>query len=1112
MWVPISLSKPRMEPLLLVAPITALEVVDDYLLAGEGPILNVYSLKASDNSPPWIQQNVLGGYTIHGIKPSTVLDSVYVECLLCVFGSKGLTVVNFTINGPHVNLSQACRLQQVHDWIWDVQWLGEDSQPAAYIGLALGHNSVALYDYKSEQVLKEIHCAEKCILYSAHFVGNTWEELTLIAGTVFNQLVIWGRRDPTNDEGRVKPRRRVSGHQGVIFSITYDKRRGLVASASDDRSLRVWNVGNLADSDDVKCLLVLYGHQSRVWSVKLLQDNIISIGEDSACIVWSYHGDIVQNLKGHKGRGIRAVAVQEKTGLVATGGADSGIRLWQIKKCSLPSNGLLNLHFSSPERIGVTKAVALADTNSLVVMTDMGSIYLNDLTTKNWTFVLADEKYQSYSLLDVFKSSTSTLCSIGNITGSVKVFSLLPTHTFQELKLHEGKVHSLTWVPPLDLTPDRCNLFSSGPNGVMVWLEVTCSSDCVGSVSEKRRFILPTCKQRWHTSIAFIPEDNLIICGDRRGSLMLFSAKCKSETARNACSVNNLSPSASDCVDFTALEERLFPAVPHPEDKGEYPLFVLYGIHGKLGVTSVTYHDCFVYSTGRDGLYRQLKVKGGQLVVLRKLKSCKGMEWIERLSFVPDGNLKIMGFYSTDFVVWSTKTNEKLHCVPCGGGHRSWTYKQEGLTEVFAYIKSGDVFVYQTQPAEKLQTMLKEPLHGRELTCVKSAGSIKVHQEQVDILITSSEDTTVNILTFNEVSKKIWHLATISDHLSSVRTLALAKTKPQPLEHDGLSVVLFTAGGRAQIGCYRLQVHMTKDTGMVRCQVIHLASHRLDERWDRMKNKHRIVKVDPETRYMSIKALDDVPQSLSPTSCLFLAAACSDGSIRFFMMCEDSRRMVLVGESFYHQRCVLKVEAFVHHQSADSSRALLCSASTDGRIAFWDITNTIVHAHRILDSGHTDAQAQDLGPACFMLSPHQCGINSLHLQKTEEGQYLLASGGDDNSIHVCRLKLDHNSEDSSSGGFQLLQSFSLVSSHAAHVTGLRILRQDLLASASIDQRLTLWHLSDSGLRHLSTMFCHVADVSELDCWRRGDNRHLCALSGQGLQIVEYKHQECGDHL
>lgn len=1075
-----------MESQLLVAPITALEFVGDHLLAGEGPNLTIYSLRSTNVAPLRLKENVLAGYTIHGIKVCGTEDSD--SPVLCVFGSKGLIVLNFSSSDQELRLSKVCKLRELHDWIWDIQGLGDNSPSSTYLGIALGHNSVACYDYRKGTVLKEIHCSEKCILYSAHFVGKTWEELTLISGTVFNQLVIWGMSDQTNKEGRVEPRRRISGHNGVIFSIYYETQRGVLASASDDRSLRVWNVGSLTDCNpEVQCLLVLYGHQARVWSVRLLPDSIISIGEDSACIVWSYSGDIIHTFKGHKGRGIRAVAIQDQLGLVATGGADSGIRLWQIREKSSPSSNLLNLHFDASKEIGVPKAITLADINNLVIMTDLGFVYNYNFISQKWTWLVEDRNYKSYGLLEVIRLADITICAMGNITGSVKIFLLSSAQACRELKHHEGKVHSLTWIASSSyLSSDICNLFSSGPNGVIVWLEVTCVSGNLLSVSEKCRFLLPTCKQRWHTSIAFVPEESLIVCGDRRGSLMLFPMKVS-----GANTMENIKDESLQSANNPPSSN-----VSSPEIEAVH---VLFGLHGKLGVTSVMYYNGFVYSSGRDGFYRQLKVEGRQLVMLRKFKSCKGMEWIESVSFTPDGDLHVLGFHSTDFVVWSTRTNEKLLCIPCGGGHRSWSYKKEGPMEVFAYIKSGEIFTRHSQPVEKIQNVLKEPLHGRELTSVKYAGTItNSRQEHLHILITSSEDTTVNIWAFNAHSKHMYCLSTINDHLSSVKTLALARTTNQV---GVLSTLLFTAGGRAQIEVYRLLIQANEVNGGITCQVIHLASHRLDKHWDRIKNKHRMLKMDPETRYLSVTTVDEIPESMRPTlSCVYLASACSDGSVRFFVMSECSRQMLLVAESFYHQRCVLKVEAFVH-TSANDSRVLLCSAATDGRIALWDISGTVSHADRILEKGHIDCPLQDLGSICFTLSTHQCGINSLCVQMCSDGQYLVASGGDDNSICVCWLKLDYMSQDGPQGGVQLLRTVSATSAHAAHVTGLRILRDDLLVSVSVDQRLTLWNLGDNGLQQVATKFCHVADVSELDFWTHS-KLHLCVLCGQGLEIVK----------
>ena len=54
---------------------------------------------------------------------------------------------------------------------------------------------------------------------------------------------------------------------------------------------------------DIMCnfLFRLFGHSARVWDVRLLTSgHVVSVGEDSTCIVWNAQGQVVQKLKGHR--------------------------------------------------------------------------------------------------------------------------------------------------------------------------------------------------------------------------------------------------------------------------------------------------------------------------------------------------------------------------------------------------------------------------------------------------------------------------------------------------------------------------------------------------------------------------------------------------------------------------------------------------------------------------------------------------------------------------------------------------------------------------------------------------------------------------------------------
>uniref|UniRef100_A0A663F0E2 tRNA (34-2'-O)-methyltransferase regulator WDR6 n=1 Tax=Aquila chrysaetos chrysaetos TaxID=223781 RepID=A0A663F0E2_AQUCH len=534
------------------------------------------------------------------------------------------------------------------------------------------------------------------------------------------------------------------------------------------------------------------------------------------------------------------------------------------------------------------------------------------------------------------------------------------------------------------------------------------------------------------------------------------------------------------------------------------PLSVLFGLHGKTGVTSVTCHGDYIYSTGRDGCYRQLRLRGQQLEVLRKHRPCKGLQWIEELRFAPDGDLLVLGFHADNFVVWSSRTGENLHCVPCGGGHRSWSYCSSPSAEAFAFIKCGDVMLYRCEAEPPEQQVLLASLHGREIACVRRLGAVEVPgRAALNVFVTGSEDTTACVLALSEGSRAAVPLARLSDHISSVRALALAGPAgpgDEGFGDEGLSALLFSAGGRAQIECYRLLCSRDPASeSAVACQVIHVASHRLDEHWERKKNRHKLVKMDPETsNYHSLGGCWE--PRCPPLGYPLCAAAGSAEADR----AAAAQKLVLVAESFHHQRCVLKVEAFLHTRAGGERRHLLCSAATDGSVAFWDITGPVADAVSV--ALLTEPVFPALGAPLLTVMAHSCGVNSLHVHETPEGQYLVASGSDDGSVHLCLLEVAPGGGETVAGTcLRVLERVARPCAHAAHVTGIRVLRPDLLLSASVDQRLTLWRRGPGGLDALSTTFFHVPDLAELDCWEvaeaGGELRYYCVLCGQGLEML-----------
>nr|XP_032822325.1 WD repeat-containing protein 6 [Petromyzon marinus] len=1225
------------------------------------------------------------------------------------------------------------------DWIWDSRFVQDSGcSNEDLLAVALAHNAVRLWEWRRGVVRCEARCADTQVLYSARLVGSTWDSLCCLAGTVGNHVVLW-KPAQAGPDGHAPVLRRLAGHSGVIFSIDYDERSGVLASASDDRSVRVWRLGGSTvdppdptfdaahppeqtdnsttrsvrvgaapgddDGDgcsersdegtghrggtspgsgasggagqrlppDMPAERVLFGHQARVFVVRVLPGTggrvAASAGEDGAVLMWDLaDGRVLGSARGHPGgRGVRALAVHADTGVVATGGADSAVRLWQLNLKGSATGGdeskmateELGLHAA-----GTPKILALPTLRDLIVMTDAGEVLWRDLEGGTTRTMLSHPEFHSYSLMAVTQGTAAeeTMIALGNLDGKVRVFPLVRPGTSWESQPYEGKVHNLTWadaqtdgggaVAVAFATGQRPrSLFSSGPDGLLIWWEVAIpagdgSANAPGlTVREKARFRLPMCRQRWHTCASFVPGSARasVVCGDRRGSLLLFVSsrnvgKSVGGTAGEGCSRDDDGdegdntgaappPSAaepgsarparaseecntdggigrSDGSDGCSSEEDKSAG---SDDGIPGPASSLFGLHGRHGVTSLVVRarmdggdegggdTTVVYSTGRDGVYRTTAVaarpgRGLRLVALSAHRPAQRADWLERLLLIDDAapstadvnvdsdarepRVVVLGFRSRNFVAICERTGRLLASVPCGGGHRSWAYQQDSRgpqlgPRALAYIKAGRVCLCRSgrRSRDHFQPVLREGLHGREVTCVRYLGD--------GLIVTASEDTTVRVSRLpvphdlrdprdprDPCDPDLVTLLTLREHVSSVKVLAiadcaallgtssdgrsvtmppvaaaagvtggprtplLAQPKPDAAVQRcrGFSRLLFSAGGRAELRCCRITVA----PGGTACHVESLAAHRLDAQWERRRDRHRFVKADPETRYMCVCV---VGPSVGTRGVHLVAAACSDAYVRLFAFEERARSLELLAESDTLQRCVLCVDSVDLGSNLGGRRCvLLASGATDGTVAFWDVGRFVGGQPSASAEPGGTSQPADLGTPCGAFRVHQSGVSCVRVQLVDndhgDGRHhhrlLVVSGGDDGAISMVTISVD------TPGGrappvLCSLASVSVDHAHAAQVTAVAVLpisvptppRQDAIAEATVaavsaDQRLSLWRLvavaTGAGTAEpLVSCLSHVADLAAFD-WRRGrrEGELEFVVAGVGVEVIDVR--------
>ena len=257
-------------------------------------------------------------------------------------------------------------------------------------------------------------------------------------------------------------------------------------------------------------------------------------------------------------------------------------------------------------------------------------------------------------------------------------------------------------------------------------------------------------------------------------------------------------------------------------------------------------------------------------------------------------------------------------------------------------------------------------------------------------------------------------------------------------------VILVSAGGRAQ-----LKIWQISSGGCVKEIASHLLKGNDKFRKKKTWKSHDLIP-DAETRYMDIdlKLAKDTIQ---------IYAACSDGVLRVF---EYEASIRLISESSVHSHALQKVIV---------SEEFILLGSTDGLLRKLDPIKLDFEGHKTV--------------------AHQSGINGLDARGD-----IVVTGGDDCSISVATPgKFLHFKE-----------------KHAAQICGARILQwtnnKAVIATCSIDQRVSVWTLIDGQLSLKYQAFSHVPQIQAMTSYAFKDRFILCVV-GVGLQMFAV---DCSD--
>lgn len=310
----------------ILNPITALEFYQPQsgpllVLAGEGAFLKVFNAETARLRSLC---QVFKSQTIHGIAAATSCTN---DLQVAIWGGSSLTLLNKHSLDQLVAQDLSSLVSStitVSDWILDVAISPSNDSCV----LVTAHNTVLharLLHNRTEYTVETLSSPSRSILYSADIIWESPSRILVAAGTVFGEIIVW--RGSTPGESQVLFT--FLGHEGSVFGVDISapiiQSNGtvsrLLASCSDDRTIRVWDLDTTLAPDSVpskasliretgfgedetsgileasdRCIATVLGHASRIWHVKFVSKpdlhgssaiSVLSFGEDSTTQWWS---------------------------------------------------------------------------------------------------------------------------------------------------------------------------------------------------------------------------------------------------------------------------------------------------------------------------------------------------------------------------------------------------------------------------------------------------------------------------------------------------------------------------------------------------------------------------------------------------------------------------------------------------------------------------------------------------------------------------------------------------------------------------------------------------------------------------------------------------------
>ncbi|OHW93171.1 WD domain-containing protein [Colletotrichum incanum] len=1094
-----------------------------YLLAGEDSELKIYDAEGRQRG----QLKIFHAQPIHGIHVSAGGEDSQQQRYVLLWGNQAVTVIPASIvedlilhDGKRGEPSALLGIVEAKapDWIYD--GVISPEEPGRGV-LVTAHNEVLEFSVgKDERTLEfgRIISPSRPILYSANLTWISKTSVLVAGGTVFGEIIIWKCHFSGDEaEAEKKPWSEVlfvfTGHEGSIFGVDISpeidigegKKARLLASCSDDRTIRIWDITERPEAPRLQYdafgearetgfggaaaaaaaaaadltatqvassapLAMVMGHISRIWHVRfprtldeLIRDSattVYSFGEDSTLQTWFLEIDVEQwRHRSFTPAAAGEVQVGAKITHKETYARHDGKHIWATALAQTADNEVVIATGGADSKInllsdrsravgggGVSKVKDLQNELRTLVMRDV----VGKLPARDPDFAIPSEVKEAFHRFAFISRETLLATST---TGRLLVGTFGTELIWSEVGTDAETLQSLRACTSLKTPAQGVALLGTASKKVFLYKDSVIQQ--IGTVPGKIADIFCLGDASGASKLEFLvtmlggEEAMQILTLDLPTSTITSMVPIPELDSRfvvtAACQMNGLLVLGSRhgyMSVFRRTDGQLSTLVA-PERRTNDAITSI----NPLPTSSPSSTASHIITTSRDGNYRIYELSPATFSSPLHLRHETAPIAVPNLedSWIAGTDLILCGFRSKNFVVWNETRHEELLRVDCGGAHRAFAYTPHDSRSDgglrFVFNKAATLGVY-VQPYAS-----DAVVHHRTLKRGSHGREVRaIAYSGRRYIATGAEDTAI----------RIWeYAATPESQRRELRCVKVVKVHTAGLQSlKWLSEeLLFSCSGNEEFMVWR-----ASDVG----DVVGLGLMREAVFADRS--------ADGDLRITSF----DVERLKDGAAAITMAF--SNSFVKTYRYAADTG-FELLFKGQYTGACLTQVR----HLRIREGVFDVVTAATDGCLAVWRSAGA---EYALRHTAHI----------------HQSSIKALDVHSSSADRIVVLTGGDDNALGITTL------DSSADGSFTPVARAGVRKAHAAAINGLTVLRMTendeevVFATVSNDQRVKMWKL---GWREdieevtlVADEYSGVADAGDVEVI--GDGKVV--VGGVGLEV------------